>query len=183
MGKGRYVHSRCKWFSKDEPGGCTTFTISTGLACRRGRPLDRATYPQGRRESLCNTFTMQLRTSVRTPWSNDARTPVKPVIVINRSNTVSRLRRIIRVYLSSTARDRLCLTVQRLSARSDERIWWHNREDKHREFVLTWRERKKEERLGTSERPETLYRELAAFETELEIEANYLLENVSGPIL
>lgn len=30
---------------------------------------------------------------------------------------------------------------------------------------------------------ETLYRELAAFETELEIEANYLLENVSGPIL
>lgn len=30
---------------------------------------------------------------------------------------------------------------------------------------------------------ETLYRELAAFETELEIEANYLLENVSGPVL
>lgn len=127
------------------------------------RQTARSTYPQGRRESLCNTFTMQLRTSVRTPWSNDARTPVKPVIVINRSNTVSRLRRIIRVYLSSTARDRLRLTVQRLSARSDERIWWHNREDKHREFVLTWRERKKEERLGTSERPRNVIPWISGF--------------------
>lgn len=34
------VHKR-KWFSKDEPGSCTTFTISRGLW--RGRPLDRAT--------------------------------------------------------------------------------------------------------------------------------------------
>lgn len=34
------VHRR-KWFSKDEPGSCTTFTICRGLW--RGRPLDRAT--------------------------------------------------------------------------------------------------------------------------------------------
>lgn len=34
------VHRR-KWFSKDEPGSCATFTISRGLW--RGRPLDRAT--------------------------------------------------------------------------------------------------------------------------------------------
>lgn len=110
-----YVHSRCKWFSKDEPGGCTTFTISTGLACRRGaahRSIERRTYayPQGRRESLCNTFTIAIthyaipsvyieprrdpttRTHARTLADNReyARTLIKPVIIINRSNTVSR---------------------------------------------------------------------------------------------
>lgn len=91
-----YVHGRCKWFSKDEPGGCTTFTISTGLARQTARSN---AYPQGRRESLCNTFTMQLRTSVRTTIcvyrSNDGHTctqhtPTTPAIIINRSNTASR---------------------------------------------------------------------------------------------
>lgn len=47
------------------------------------------------------------------------------------------------------------------------------------------KERKKERKRKASvpRVQETLYRELAAFETELEIEANYLLENVSGPVL
>lgn len=70
----RYAHTGCR-FSKDEPGGCTTFTTSTSP--RRVRSIERRressrhdatrrnatqsdAFSRGRRESLCNTFTMQL---------------------------------------------------------------------------------------------------------------------------
>lgn len=69
-----YVRASCR-FSKDEPGGCTTFTIRLQVRApgALARSIERTTtttttyaarlvaFPRGpTRESLCNTFTMQL---------------------------------------------------------------------------------------------------------------------------
>lgn len=73
------VYGGHKWFSKDEPGGCTTFTISTGLPARprRGGPLDRATHFHGADEnrfvtlSRCNYAAMCAQRSLHRGVSND----------------------------------------------------------------------------------------------------------------